>query len=134
MTAIKVVVTPGDTPVLHVMTPMNETLVSMPVSEVRPGAMLLEAFDMVLAEAVVIRESASGEVQRHSVGLLNPFTKEIAVRALPRTLSFLFDGPLAATGVTAELIDDALHINSAIIVAREMSRRDLLAAAAAHSV
>ena len=134
MTAIKVVVTPGDTPVLHVMTPMNETLVSMPVSEVRPGAMLLEAFDMVLAEAVVIRETSSGEVQRHSVGLLNPFTKEIAVRALPRTLSFPFDGSLAATGVSAELVNDALHINDAVIEAREMSRRGLLAAAAAHSV
>ena len=134
MTAIKVVVTPGDTPVLHVMTPMNETLVSLPVSEVRPGAMLLEAFDMVLAEAVVIRETPSGEVQRHSVGLLNPFTKEIAVRALPRTLSFPFDGPLAATGVSAELVNDALHINDDLIEAREMSRRGLLAAAAAHSV
>jgi len=133
MTTLRVVITPGATPVLEVLTPHNELLVSMPVSEVRPGAMLLEAFDQVLAEAVVMRETTSGDVRRHSIALLNPFTSEIAVRALPRTLAFSFDGPITTAGITAELTESTLNINGVAIPAREMARRDLLTAAAAHS-
>jgi hypothetical protein len=120
--------------VLEVLTPHNELLVTMPVSETRSAAMLLEAFDEVLASAVVMRETADGQVRRHSIGLLNPFTQEIAVRALPRTLAFPFSGVITSEGLLAELTDGALYVSGSLVDPREMTRRGLLSAAAAHSV
>ncbi len=126
-----------------VMTAMNEVVLEADLLDVattlgenadKPAAVVLEIMDRVLAAGVVLREDETGAVVAHSVGLLNPFTNEIAVGALPRTLSFRYEGACPSLGITAVLEDQVLRIGNDVLETRTMSRRDLASAAAAHSM
>jgi hypothetical protein len=147
MTTLRVAVSTDTPRVLQVLTPANEVLWQGSLDELatrlgpdaatRQGAIVLDAFDSVLAHATVLREVASGELRLHSIGLLNPFTNEIAVRALPKTVAFA--APAALTnpgphGALALLEGNELVVDELRVVPREMERRDLTTAAAAHAV
>lgn len=147
ISTLKVVVSTQEPRVLQVLTPTSEVLWQANLEDVvsrlgpdaatRPGAVVLEALDSVLANATLLREDATGELRLHSVALLNPFTNEIAVRALPKTLAF--PSPVACAtpgpgGVLAALDGTELVVAGERVAPREMERRYLSSNAAAHAV
>jgi hypothetical protein len=144
MATLRVAVPEGADGTVAVLTASNEVVVEFPLDSMfdalgqdgtaKPAAVVMEAFDRVLAYGRVLREDASGAVVAHAVALLNPYTNEIAVGPLPRTLTFEWAGPCPAAGLTATLDGNEMRVGSTLLEQRLMSRRDLAGIAAAHSM
>lgn len=97
-----------------------------------PGALVLEALDEVLAGAFVLRRTLDG-VQRCRVALLNPFTGEIALGALPKTEVFKLRASLPLSGVVLTLSSEGLTLDGEVLERVEMRRDGLVRAALAHA-
>ena len=98
-----------------------------------PGAVVLEAYDEVLSGATVLRR-VDGEIVRCRVALLNPFTNEVALGALPKTEVFRFSGEIPAGGVVLEADADGLTRDGVPLERISMRRDGLVKAAIAHTV
>lgn len=109
----------------------SEALVERALDE-NPGALVLEAFDEVLAGAFVLRR-APERVQRCRVALLNPFTYEIALGALPKTEVFKLEAPLPLSGMVLPVSSDGLVLDGEVLERVEMRRDGLVRAALAHA-
>jgi hypothetical protein len=100
--------------------------------EENPGRLVLEAFDEVLAGAFVLRRS-DDDVQRCRVALLNPFTEEVALGALPKTGVFKLTSPVPLSGEVLQLSSEGLLWGGEPLERVEMRRDGLVRAALAHA-
>ena len=113
----------------------GETLVSFE-SALSGGALVLDAFDQVLATATVLRRNSEGAVVKCKVGLLNPFTSEVAFEPLPRTKSYEHpeNTAIPLSGVVGSHSAAGLTLYGSKLVPVELRRDGLVRCAALHTV
>jgi hypothetical protein len=100
--------------------------------EENPGRLVLESLDEVLAGAFVLRRFDE-DVQRCRVALLNPFTGEVALGALPKTEVFKLASPVPSSGEVLQLSSEGLLCRGEPLERVEMRRDGLVRAALAHA-
>jgi hypothetical protein len=119
---------------IEVCAATGEELVSF-TSELTGGALVLEAFDQVLATATVLRRDETGEVVKCKVALLNPFTMEIAIEALPRTKSYELprDVPVPLSGLVLTVSNSSCSMAGRQLEPVALKRDGLVRCAVLHT-